>query len=396
MLDAVSREEVHEALTHLYDDVELGQGVLVDRFPEARERAALGEAGARLRAIVLNAIETLRPSRRHAFGALESRSYDVLTLRYVENRSLQRLADELSLSQRQVHRDLVIAEQKLAAVLAAASARPGARAARSQLEDELLALRSQPTEVILSQAVQAAADLTQPLADRLGVRIAVQSPDDAPVVTVAERSLLTQVLAQLLSCAVQMTTAPEITVIVGRDAQDAAVALLLEAGPAPPQIERLADAKRIAAAQHWQCDIRLEPPGAATILLRLGAGRSPCVLVVEDNPGAVELYRRYLAAAGWRVHSLSDPTLAVQTAADLHPDAVILDVMMPGMDGWTLLRNLAANADTASLPVIVCSVVQDAQLSQALGARAHLCKPVSQGELLEALGRCLNPRGPTR
>jgi CheY-like chemotaxis protein len=70
--------------------------------------------------------------------------------------------------------------------------------------------------------------------------------------------------------------------------------------------------------------------------------------------------------------------------------------MMPKLDGWTLLRDLAANADTAGLPVIVCSVVQDTQLSEALGARAHLCKPVAQGELLQALSQCLRSRAPSR
>jgi len=396
MLDAISREDVHEALTHLYEDVDLGQSPLAAHFPEVRDRPSLAEAGARLRTIVLNAIETLRPARRHAFGALESRSYDVLTLRYVENRSLQRLADELSLSQRQVHRDLVIAEQKLAAVLNAASSRPTTRPTRSQLDDELLALRSQPTEVVLAQVVQAAVDLTSPLADRLGIQIALQQPDGAPIATVAERSILTQVLAQLLSCAVQMATSPRVAVAVAGTGADATVSLLLKVDPARPAVERLADAKRIAAAQHWLCDMHIDPAGEATILLRLGAGRTPHALVIEDNASAVQLYRRYLTAAGWHVESLSDPTEAMRVASEMQPDVIVLDVMMPSIDGWTLLRSLSTNESTADIPVIVCSVVQDAQLSEALGARAHLCKPVSQGELLAAVSRCLTPRAQPR
>lgn len=392
MNEAISKEEIHEALTHLYEDVELGRGSLIGHFPELRERPSLAEAGARLRAIVLNAIETLRPSRRHAFGSLESRSYDVLTLRYVENRSLQRLADELSLSQRQVHRDLVIAEQKLAAILGAAGGRAGARPSHSQLDDELLALRSQPTDVVLSQVVHSAVDLAAPLAERVGVRVAMQQSNDAPTIAVAERSILTQVLAQLLSGAVQMATSAEVSVAVGSSSSDPTVWLRLRTDPARASAERLADARRIAAAQHWLCDVHVDPTGDATILLRLGSSRTPRVLVVEDNTSAVQLYRRYLTAAGWQVESLSDPTQALRIASDTRPDVIVLDIMMPGLDGWTLLRDLSTGPATATIPVIVCSVVQDAQLSEALGAKAHLCKPVSQGELLAAVTRCLTRR----
>jgi len=92
------------------------------------------------------------------------------------------------------------------------------------------------------------------------------------------------------------------------------------------------------------------------------------VLVIEDSAAAVELYRRYLEPLGdWTV--------------------VGLDLLIPGTDGWTILNLLHAGEDTADIPVIVCSVFHDALLAEALGAKAHLRKPVSQTELLAALNR---------
>ena len=389
---AVDRDEVHEALAQLYDDAELGRTALASRISEVRDRATLREASQRLRALLQGAIEALRPARRYAFGSLESRSYDVLSLRYVENRGLPRMAEELSLSQRQIHRDLALAERKLAALLSSSAVRNESRGLRGQLEDELLALRSQPTQVPLEEATRSAADLIAPLADRLGVRLNVRPGFPPTVAVLVERALLTQVLAQLLCCAIQMAASPEVTVTVETSGSEAALIASFSADPARFQAERYADAQRIAAAQQMRCELSLDPPESARIVLRLNAGRPTSVLVVEDNPGAVELYRRYLSAGSWQAHSVSDPRKALELASGLRPDVIILDIMMPSMDGWTVLRELSSRPETAAIPVIVCSVVQDVQLSQALGAREHLCKPVSQGKLLAALSRCLGPR----
>ena len=75
----------------------------------------------------------------------------------------------------------------------------------------------------------------------------------------------------------------------------------------------------------------------------------------------------------------------LRLARHLRPLAIVLDLMMPGQDGWEILQNLKADAATADIPVIVCSVLAQESLAQALGADAYLRKPVSREQLLVVL-----------
>ncbi|MGQ9554444.1 MAG: response regulator [Anaerolineae bacterium] len=395
-MNSVTREEVHEALGCLYDNVRLAQTAMVAHFPEVREAESLEECGKRLRALLLYAIEVLRPSRRYAFGSLEARCYNVLSLRYVENMSIQRMAEELSLSSRQVHRDLWRAEVRLAAVLnkrAVDGNREEEPEIANQFDDELMALRSQPAQVALQEVAQAALSLLGPLAQQFEVRLVWSTANESPLYVVADRSILKQVLVQILSCAIQGAAGGSVAVSAREQPGEAVVEVRFHADPTRLLAERLVDARRIASSQEIACDLALEPPEVACITLRLRLGKPISVLVVEDNPGAIELYRRYLSSGNWQLHSISDPRFAGDIAKSLRPDIIILDIMMPKMDGWSVLESLSSIRETATVPVVVCSIVEDPQLSKALGAQAHLRKPVSQGELLSTLRRCLEPRG---
>lgn len=391
-MQQINRHEVHEALACLYGDYELGQTALARRLSEVSERASVREAGTRLRTVLLTAIASLRPSRHYAFASLESRSYDVLSLRYVENWGARRVADELSLSLRQVHRDLAAAERKLASVLSTSLADDPSHSPRGQLEDELLALRSEPVQVSLQEALMAAIRLVEPLALQHGITVAVERGPDPATHVVAERSIVTQVLAQLLSCAVKAADPPGVSVGVSSEGEMAVVTAAFSADGRKIRTEQFSDARDIASTQGMKCDLYLASPRSSRVVLRARAAKPVTVLVVEDNPGAIELYRRYLSGGVWQLHALTDPQRASALARSLRPDAIILDIMMPGLDGWTVLRNFASQPETADIPVIICSVVQDAELSRTLGACAHLRKPVARGELLAALNRCLDQR----
>jgi CheY-like chemotaxis protein len=109
------------------------------------------------------------------------------------------------------------------------------------------------------------------------------------------------------------------------------------------------------------------------------------ILIVEDNPGVSELYQRYLQGSPWRPLLLTDPAETFAKAQEVRPAAIILDVLMPGMDGWSVLQALRATPDLAHIPVIICSVINDPELAAALGAAVSLKKPLSRLELIEAL-----------
>jgi CheY-like chemotaxis protein len=111
----------------------------------------------------------------------------------------------------------------------------------------------------------------------------------------------------------------------------------------------------------------------------------PSVLVVDNHPDFIGLISRYLAEDVWQVTGAQDVRQAKLKALELNPSAILLDVMMPGQDGWDLLLDLKSRPETKPIPVIICSVLYEPRMARALGAVGYLPKPISQTALLEAL-----------
>ena len=111
------------------------------------------------------------------------------------------------------------------------------------------------------------------------------------------------------------------------------------------------------------------------------------VLVIEDDPGAVRLLRTYLENDGYRVRVAGDALSGIDEAHRLVPDAIILDVLLPDLDGWEVLRRLKTDEAVRDIPVIIVTVVDEREIGLALGAADYLVKPVDRSMLLEVLGR---------
>ncbi|WP_019569205.1 ammonium transporter [Thioalkalivibrio sp. ALE11] len=109
------------------------------------------------------------------------------------------------------------------------------------------------------------------------------------------------------------------------------------------------------------------------------------VLVVDDDPMARDLIRRFLEREGFRPVVARDGEEALRLAVRLRPRAITLDVMMPGMDGWEVLRQLKAAPETADIPVVMLTMVDEPELGNVLGAADFLTKPIARQELATAL-----------
>ena len=114
------------------------------------------------------------------------------------------------------------------------------------------------------------------------------------------------------------------------------------------------------------------------------------VLVVDDDPVMHDLISRYLSRAGLRLESAYTGEEGLRKARELKPSAVTLDVIMPGMDGWSLLRELKNDPALSSIPVIMMSIVDDKNFAFSMGANDYLLKPVSRKELITVLARSMN------
>ncbi|HYU02765.1 MAG TPA: response regulator, partial [Jatrophihabitantaceae bacterium] len=117
------------------------------------------------------------------------------------------------------------------------------------------------------------------------------------------------------------------------------------------------------------------------------AKRSGGILVVEDDAGAVRMLRTYLEAEGYRVGVATDGESGLAAARRDLPDAIILDVLLPGMDGWEVLRHLKQDSRVCDIPVVMVSVVDDEDVGLALGAVDYFVKPIDRDKLLARLGR---------
>src|SRR3984957_12278664 len=113
---------------------------------------------------------------------------------------------------------------------------------------------------------------------------------------------------------------------------------------------------------------------------------TPLVLIVDDEGPARELLASYLEPE-YRVVMAESGAEAIKKAKQLRPDAITLDVLMPGSNGFETLAALRKNSETANIPVIILSIVDQKQVGFALGAADYLIKPVRKSALLEAIRR---------
>jgi signal transduction histidine kinase len=112
------------------------------------------------------------------------------------------------------------------------------------------------------------------------------------------------------------------------------------------------------------------------------------VVVIDDDRRSIDLLTVYLEAAGLRVVSASDGRRGVELIRALKPAIVVLDILLPGLDGWQVLESLKADPATAAIPVVVVSILDERGRGLALGAAEYLVKPVSREGVLDALARC--------
>jgi CheY-like chemotaxis protein len=115
----------------------------------------------------------------------------------------------------------------------------------------------------------------------------------------------------------------------------------------------------------------------------------PLVLVVEDSRDAREMYAELLRLSGYRVAEAADGEDALDKADDLVPDAIVMDLSLPGLDGREATRRLKASPRTAGIPVAILSGMP-AELIRSAGADVCMTKPCPPDVLLEAVHRLVS------
>jgi CheY-like chemotaxis protein len=114
---------------------------------------------------------------------------------------------------------------------------------------------------------------------------------------------------------------------------------------------------------------------------------APRILVVDDDPTAREVIGCSLEAAGYSVVTASGGQEGLRLARELRPAAITLDIMMPDLDGWTVLAAIKGDPTLADIPVILMSILEEKNRGYSLGAIDYLVKPVDRDKLIQILRR---------
>ncbi|HSU13588.1 MAG TPA: response regulator [Longimicrobium sp.] len=142
------------------------------------------------------------------------------------------------------------------------------------------------------------------------------------------------------------------------------------------------------------------PPGAGAVPASGWAGADGaeaapgCVLVIDDDPVQRDLMERFLSREGFCVRTACGGEEGLRLARRMHPVAITLDVMMPGMDGWSVLTALKSDAALREIPVIMLTMVDDPERGFTLGAADYATKPVNRQRLSRILRKHTCPDPP--
>jgi CheY-like chemotaxis protein len=111
------------------------------------------------------------------------------------------------------------------------------------------------------------------------------------------------------------------------------------------------------------------------------------IVSIDDDVNVIDLYKRYLRTHGFQVIAITNPTNIVEEIKNINPYAITLDIMMPSKDGWQVIEEIKSDPQTAHIPVIICSIVEDRDRAYQLGAVDYLVKPILEDEMVDALKR---------
>jgi CheY-like chemotaxis protein len=115
------------------------------------------------------------------------------------------------------------------------------------------------------------------------------------------------------------------------------------------------------------------------------------ILVIDDEQTVRDLMRRFLAREGFDVVTAHNGEEGLALARQLHPALITLDVLMPGLDGWSVLQAIKADPDLAEIPVVMLTIVDEKNKGYALGAAEYVTKPIDRERLRALLARFCEP-----
>jgi twitching motility two-component system response regulator PilH len=399
-------QEVEEALRHLHDP---------DYQPREALCAAIGCDFANgmpaVRAAVFRAIEILKPPLGTPPTASTRQAYDLLYNRFVLGLTQEETAYRLKVSRRTVNRLQHRAAHALAGALWRRSQTleqvprgypegddglsPGEPPADmsipdwySQVQRELDSLQAKAPDAWcdVEEAIDSVLGFVSPLASELGIRLEVRSVQ--PGLTAAIHPvLLHQVLLSTLRRFAPYVSDGQVGVYARLEDGNTRITLTGATAEGSGLSEK-SFAGGIPISKDTSIEARVDGTQAFVWISVPSIGKIT-VLVVDDNEDMARFFRDCTLGTSYHIVHITQGCVLFETIEATAPDIIVLDVMLPDIDGWRLLMRLHEDPATRSIPVIICSVVQEEGLALSLGAARYLPKPVRPREFIQALDQVL-------
>jgi CheY-like chemotaxis protein len=384
---------VKDGLSKIYDYTLLESNPMIKNIIIPSSNFAESK-GKYLRDVLFETIESLKPiEKEYDLNAPEWRTYFVLKKRYVEGLNSIEVAKLLSISERQYRRYLKRAINSI-------SQRLWDRYQLNKTQD-----RIDNNEITSPQAfsiIWEEVDLviiTKGVINLLSNRIEQEKVNYAfqdlgvPILVNSDRVILRQILIDLLNNLMHFG-ANDFTFSL--EQKENVKSLVITASVSKTEFSLL-DATKIDqenSLNYWseKLNIKLEEnltynPSRIDLKLSFIEKEQKTVMIVDDQEPALRMFTRYFSRTNFKIIGLSKGTKVLVKAKELQPALILLDIMMPKMDGWEVLQSLKLDETTKNIPVIVCSAWGEPELAKSLGAIDFLRKPVRQRDLLSAISR---------
>jgi CheY-like chemotaxis protein/transcriptional regulator with XRE-family HTH domain len=395
-------KHLRDALFDLYEPDYLRQNPLAGLFGVANRLDTFFA----LQKILLDTIEDLKPQDDEEPQSPAWETYELLFNRYIQHLTQEYVARQLGMSVRHLRRKEHAALGVLAANLwkqfnlenklhtgveQQINVEENEGQNNAILNEELAWLKNTPPDrpTDLYQVLPGVIELANPLAEQYNVDLEVSIDERLPSLAV-HAVALTQALFNLLSVAIHQASDRRITVHTGL--REIEVEIQVESRSSRDELRPLStnDQTLLQMANQLTdlCGGRLvvtNNRGVFQATMALPALQQLPVLVIDDNPGTLQLLHRYVSGTRYQLITTQNPTQVLELVEKHAPRLIVLDVMMPGVDGWRVLAQLRHNNLTAHIPVVICTIIAQEEMALSLGANGFVRKPLTRQAFLSAL-----------
>ncbi|MBX3062678.1 MAG: response regulator [Anaerolineae bacterium] len=383
--------QVRDCLAHLYDFSELQSNPLSSQI--APELMGLQRVQM-VRRILIETVEQLKGRETAGIPSRQERVYSLLSMRYLEGLPIQEVLQQLVLSERQFYREHQRAIQAVSQLLWDRLNTYQSQDSAISVKSEMQRLSRQSTyarlevEALLADAITANVNLAEHHQVSVHLRT-MQGLEDFN----AHQAVLRQTIIWMLSQIITHVAAGS-EVALSAAVSDHNLTISFEISGDDTNIVVLRDtltdnatASEFLATLRAAIAVTEAADGSYLVQFQLPRVQRQIILVIDDNPDAVALLERYVTDTPYEIVSANDPTEGFRLAQNLKPSWIVLDIMLPHIDGWKMLQNLKSHPHTQPIPVLVCSVLDNPDLALSLGADAYLRKPPDRLSFLQSLQR---------